>query len=89
MWYLKKIVNSYEQFHSKNRLLTVKQLLSPLKDFRFKIGRRGIPLTVKRLSFQLLTFLCQSISLELEIKSFVVQRKYNFGDKGQKLYDII
>ena len=66
--------------HSKNRLLIVKQFPSLLKDFLFKISMRGNPLTVKRLSFQMLFFYCQSISFGLQMKSLVVQRKYNIDD---------
>ena len=67
--------------HSKNILLTGKLFLSLLKDLLSKIGMRGNPLTVKGLSFQMLPFYCQSISFGLEMKSFVIQRKYNFEDK--------
>ena len=45
---------------------------SPLKGFLFKIGRRGNPLTVKRLSFQMLSFSYQNIFFGLQMKSFVV-----------------
>ena len=36
-------------------------------------------------------FYCQSISFGLEMKSFVVQRKYNFKDKRNKIvwYNLI
>ena len=44
---------------------------------------KGNPLTVKGLPFQILSFYRQSISFDLEMKSFVVQRKYNFEDKGK------
>ena len=94
--YLRNFQNFYpiKQFrkkikvHSKNKLLAVKRFLSLLKDFLFDIGMRRNPLTVKGLSFQILSFHCQSISSDLEMKSFVVQRKYNFEDKRKKLYDI-
>ena len=46
-----------------------------LKDFLFKIGMQGNPLAFKRLSFQMLTFNCQSIFFGLEMKSFLVQKK--------------
>ena len=46
---------------------------------------RGNPLTVKGLSFQMLFFYCQSISFGLEMKPFVIQRKYNFEDKRKKI----
>ena len=71
--------------HSKNRLLTVKRFISLLKNFLFKIAIRGNPFTVKGLSFQILFFYYQSISSGLEMKSFVVQRKYNFEDKRKKI----
>ena len=41
---------------------------------------RDNPLAVKRLSFQMLTFYCQSISFGLEMKSFLIQKKYNFEE---------
>ena len=71
--------------HFKNRLLTVKRSLSLLEDFLFKIGMRGNPLTVKGLSFQILSFYCQSMAFGLEIKFFVLQRKHNFEDKRKKI----
>ena len=39
----------------------------------------------------MLSFYCQNISFGLEIKSFVVQRKYNFKDKRKKMvwYNLI
>ena len=46
---------------------------------------RGNPLAVKRLSFQMLTIYCQSISFGLKMKSFVVQSKYNFEDKRKHI----
>ena len=46
-----------------------------LEDFLYKIGIRGNPLAVKRLSFQMLTFYSQSISFGLEMKFFLVQEK--------------
>ena len=46
--------------------MTVKWFLSLLKDFLFKTGTGGNPLTDKRLSFQMLSFYCQSISFGLE-----------------------
>ena len=45
-----------KRLDSKNRLLTLERFPSPLKDFLFKIGMRGNPLAVERLSFQMLTF---------------------------------
>ena len=56
---------------------------SVLKDFLFKIVMRGNPLAVERLSFQMLTFYCQSVSFDLETKSFLVQKTNNFEDKKQ------
>ena len=80
-----KLTKGLVILHSKNRLLTIKQFLSLLTDFSFKIDMRGNPLTVKALSFQMLSFYCQSISFSLEIESFVVQRKYDFKDKKKKI----
>ena len=71
--------------HFKNRLLTVKRFLSLLKDFIFKFGMGGNRLKVKGLSFQMLSLYSQSISFGLEMKSFVVKRKYNFEDKRRKI----
>ena len=52
---------------------------------------RGNPLTVKGLSFQMMSFYCQGISFGLGMKFFVVQRKYNFEVKRKKivLYNLI
>ena len=77
--------------HSKNRLLIVKWFLSLLKDFLLKIGIRGNHLKAKGLSFQILSYFCQSISFGLEMKYFVVQRKYNFEDERKKIvcYNLI
>ena len=74
--------------HSKNRLLTDKWFLSLLKDFPSKIGIR---LAFKGLLFQIPSFYCQSISFSLEMKSFVVQKIYNFEDKRKQLlwYNLI
>ena len=71
--------------HTKNRLLTVKRFPSLLKDFLFKIDIRGNFLTVKGLSFQMLSFYWQSISFGLEMKFFVVQRKCNFENKRKQI----
>ena len=63
----------------------------PFKGFSIQIGMRRNPLTVGGLSFQMLSFYCQSISFGLEMKSFIVQRKYNFQDKRKKIvcYNLI
>ena len=71
--------------HSKSRLLTVKRFLSLLKDFPVIIAMKRNPLTVKGLSFQMLSFYCQSISFGLEMKSFIVKRKYNFKGKRKQI----
>ena len=42
---------------------------------------RGNLLTVKGLSFQMLSFYSQSFCFGLQMKSFVLQRKYYFEDK--------
>ena len=65
--------------HSKNRLLTVKWFLSLLKDFLFETGIRGNPLTVKGLSFQMLSFYCQSISSGLEMKLIIIIKSIIFN----------
>ena len=46
---------------------------------------RENPLSVKRSSFQMLSFYCQSISFGLQMKSFVVQREYNFEYKRKQI----
>ena len=58
--------------HSKNRLLTVKRFPLLLKNCLFKICMRGYPLTVKRLSFQMLSVLKKSndLCLKNEFSSF-------------------
>ena len=69
--------------HSENRLLTVKRLLLLLKDLLLEIVMRGNLLTFKGVLFKIISFYCQSISFGLEMKSFIVQRKYNFKDNGK------
>ena len=87
--YLQRKKNPRKRVYSKNRLLTVELFLSLLKDFLFKIGIGGNPLTVKGLLFPILSYYCQSISFGLEMKYFVVQRNIpNFEYKRKKLYDI-
>ena len=81
----KNYFRSSFRLHSKSRLLAVKRFLSLLMDFLLKIFMRGNPLTLKGLSFQMLSFLCQSISFDLEIKCFIVQKKYNFKDKRKQI----
>ena len=54
--------------HSKNRLLTVKRFSSLSKDFIFKIGMRGNPLTVEGLSFQINTNTIITIRLRFQLK---------------------
>ena len=65
--------------------MTLKRFPSLLKDFVFKIGMRGNPLAVEQLSFQMLTFYCQSISFVLEMKYFLVQKKNNLEDKRKQI----
>ena len=65
--------------------MTAKRFPSLLKDFLFKIAMRGNPLAVEQLSFQMLTFYCQSISFGLEMKSFLVQKNNNFEDERKKI----
>ena len=65
--------------------LTLKRFSSLLKDFLFKIGMKGNPSAVERLSFQMLTFYSQSISFGLEIKSFLIQKNNNFEDKIKQI----
>ena len=77
--------NDVWPMHSKNKLLTVKRFLSLLNNILFKISIKGNPLTVKGLSFQMLSFYCQIIFSCLEMKSFVVKKIYNFEDKRKKL----
>ena len=75
----------YFPLHSKNGILTVEQFRSLWMDFLLKIVIRGNPLTVEVFSFQVLSFYCQSLSFGLEIKSFVVWRKYNFDVKRKQI----
>ena len=72
-------------------IIFLQHLKNTLKDFLFKIGMRGNPLTVKGLSFQRLSFYCQSISFGLEMKSFIVRKKFNFEHKRKKIvwYNLI
>ena len=46
---------------------------------------RGNPLTVKGMSFQIMSFYGESIFFGLEMKYIVLQRKYNFEDKKKQI----
>ena len=66
-------------------MITKNIFLSQLKDFLLKIVMKRNPLAVKGFSFQMIFFYCENFSSALQVKSFVVQRKYNFEDKRKQI----